>query len=518
MRKVLLTTAVLAIAVVCFVLATLPPAPVRHDAGRGDAVLARRTVRGAYHVHTTRSDGADRKAAVAAAAARAGLAFAIFTDHGDATRAPDPPVYIDGVLCIDAVEISTTGGHYVALDMPGAPYPLGGAASAVVEDVARLGGFGIVAHPDHADPELAWTDWNAPVDGIEWLNADAEWRDENVLALSTTLLHYLLRPGPAIASVFDRPIRTIDRWDDLSRSRQVTALAAVDAHGGAGGHRAERRAVIGPSYDASFAALSNRVVLDRPLSGEAAADARLVLGAIRKGNVYSVVDAFSPDVLIGMNAGEVSLQSPLPPGARTVAVDEGKRHRLEIEAAGARGNPAVPWVLTNWVGPHRPLPPAATVAGPAEPLTMGEWRVEKDPGSAGNLDVGAAGVTLRFQLRAGGRESQFVAAAVDPAATGVLGGQRPAALVFDGRAGAPMRISVQLRFPPDDERWVKSVYLDGQSRDVVVPLGELVSAAQSGAALPDAAQVRSLLFVVDTVNTRPGTAGSFTISGLRVRR
>ena len=65
-------------------------------------------------MHTTRSDGAAGKPAIAAAAAGAGLQFVIFTDHGDATRPPDPPVYIEGVLCLDGVEISTADGHYVA--------------------------------------------------------------------------------------------------------------------------------------------------------------------------------------------------------------------------------------------------------------------------------------------------------------------------------------------------------------------------------------------------------------------
>ena len=62
------------------------------------------------------------------AAARAGLKFVVFTDHGDATATPEPPAYRSGVLCLDAVEISTAGGHYIALDMPTAPYPLGGEA------------------------------------------------------------------------------------------------------------------------------------------------------------------------------------------------------------------------------------------------------------------------------------------------------------------------------------------------------------------------------------------------------
>ena len=106
------------------------------------------TVRGSVHVHTFRSDGTGTVDDVAAAARRAGLQFVVLTDHGDGTRDPDPPAYRSGVLVIDAVEISTMGGHYVALGLARAPYRLAGEPRYVVEDVARLGGFGIVAHPD----------------------------------------------------------------------------------------------------------------------------------------------------------------------------------------------------------------------------------------------------------------------------------------------------------------------------------------------------------------------------------
>ena len=121
-------------------------------------------VTGGFHVHTRRSDGSGTPDEAAAAAARAGLIFVIFTDHGDGTRAPDPPQYRSGVLCIDAVEISTSSGHYIALDLPQTPYPLGGEARDVVEDVHRLGGFGVVAHPDSAKPGLQWKEWTAPFD------------------------------------------------------------------------------------------------------------------------------------------------------------------------------------------------------------------------------------------------------------------------------------------------------------------------------------------------------------------
>jgi hypothetical protein len=196
MRKVLIVTAAVLAAVIFFALATLPPRPQTLDTSGIDPDLIRRTVRGAYHVHTSRSDGASDKATIAAAAARAGLKFVIFTDHGDGTAPAEPPAYLSNVLCIDGVEISTNGGHYVALGMRQAPYPLGGDPAAVVEDVARLGGFGIAAHPDSPKASLAWTDWDAPIDGIEWLSADSEWRDESRAALARAFSSYLFRPAP----------------------------------------------------------------------------------------------------------------------------------------------------------------------------------------------------------------------------------------------------------------------------------------------------------------------------------
>ena len=96
----------------------------------------RTPVRGAIHIHTRRSDGTGTVDDVARAASRAGLTFVILTDHGDGTREPDTPSYRSGVLCIDAVEISTASGHVVALGLPRTTYPLGGETRDVVEDIA----------------------------------------------------------------------------------------------------------------------------------------------------------------------------------------------------------------------------------------------------------------------------------------------------------------------------------------------------------------------------------------------
>lgn len=502
-------------AAILFVVAALPAKPVRLPLDHVDSDLRARTVSGAYHIHTTRSDGAADKPTVAAAAARAGLQFAIFTEHGDGTSVPDPPAYINGVLCIDGVEISTNGGHYVALAVGPTPYPLGGEASAVVEDVRRLGGFGFAAHPDNVKSDLAWNDWGAPIDGIEWLNADSEWRDERTVALARLVLAYPFRSGPALASIFDRPSTTLDRWDALSKERRVIALAAADAHGGARTRRAEEgetRAAIGPSYDASFQSVSNRVVLERALTNDAAQDATLLLDAIRQGRVYAVVDAISPDVVLNLGAHALSWTSSSLLPAIPEPFSDGPRHRLEVIAERGPGNPQVPWILTNWVGPPpaTPLPPVAPLANTSPLKPSSAWRVENDPDSSGRVSGAESLLTLEYRLAAGARRSQFVAAAAD-----IEGQASFDALSFRGRASRPMRVSVQLRFRPDDRRWVRSVYLDPVERDVRVPLPEMVAAEQRGAPMPLLSSLRSLLFVVDLVNATPGSYGSFTVSDLR---
>ena len=304
----------------------VPPAPPRLESAAWDDI-ARRTVAGAYHVHSTRSDGAADKPAIASAAARAGLRFLILTDHGDATRPPDPPVYMEGVLCLDAVEISTDDGHYVALDMPRSPYPLGGAAAGVVEDVARLGGFGIAAHPDSPKESLRWTDADAPIDGIEWLNGDSEWRNDSRARLWRAAAGYLFRPGPALTMLLDRPA-TLDRWDHLTSSRRIVGLAGLDAHGGIGrrmedGSRSNIPGI--PSYVASFSSFSLHAELERPWSGDAPADARALFAAIRGGRVYTVIDGIARNGLLDFHAETASGQripmgSELPSGTGATLV------------------------------------------------------------------------------------------------------------------------------------------------------------------------------------------------------
>ena len=499
--------------VVLLLLATLPPAPAAFPLDGADPDLLRRTIRGAYHIHTTRSDGAEDKDAVAAAAGRAGLAFAIFTDHGDATRPPDPPQYLHGVLCLDGVEISTNGGHYVALDMPAAPYRLGGEASAVVEDVSRLGGFGIVAHPFHPKAGLSWTDWDLPVDGIEWLNADVEWRNESPLHLSRVLFDYFVRPAAAVASVLDRPTAAMARWDELSSVRPVTGLAGADAHGSRMGglEEGKRTFAPGPGYEASFRALTNRLILAEALTGDAVADARRVMEAIRAGRAYVVVDGVANGVLLRHGTEGVAVGSAVPQGGEVRSIRSGGRTRIEIDLPGAPGRPPIPWVVSNWTGATPGVPePDRALPGEVPLRLASEWRIEKDPDSSGTLSLLGDAVTTEYRLAPGAEPSQFVAAAADLAPQDTF-----TRLTFRASGGQPMRISVQLRFSPNDDRWVRSVYLDSAEREITITVDELRAADHSGRPLPPGLP-RSVLFVVDLVNARPGSQGAFTIESIRL--
>jgi uncharacterized membrane protein YgcG len=279
---------------------TLPPRPRSTHPGPATPPAAPATARGAYHIHTTRSDGSGTVDEVAAAAARAGLQFIIVTDHGDGTRPPLAPAYRSGVLVIDAVEISTEGGHYAALGLSApAPYRVAGEPRDVVEDVRRLGGFGIAAHPTSRKPELRWTGWETPFDGVEWLNVDTEWRDESRLALLLALARYPFRSEETLASLFSHERDVLDRWDALAPRRRVVGMAAVDAHARIGVAERRESSYMGlatlrvPSYESLFRTFSLHVELPRRLTGDAREDAQAVLAAVREGHLYTVVDALA---------------------------------------------------------------------------------------------------------------------------------------------------------------------------------------------------------------------------------
>jgi hypothetical protein len=553
MKRLLTIAAIVLAAIAIFVTLTLPPA--RRDL----RVFSDGTVRGVLHVHTNRSDGLGTPDEIAAAAARAGLKFVVFADHGDATRKPLPPEYRSGVLCLDGEEISTSAGHYVIVGFPSdLPYPLGGDSRDVIEDAGRFGGFGIAAHPDSPKPDLRWREWTAPFDGIELLNLDTGWRIEAQARgaapkwrLFTTLVDYPFRSPEVIAGLI-HPSGVLSNWEALTRRRRVVTLAGADAHA-----RLDlgRVTLPVPGYESAFRVMSVRIEPEHPLSGDAAADAAVVLNALRAGHLFTAVDAVAAPPAFEFSAtngngtaregDEIAAGGPLQlhvrsnaPADFTTIVRDGLRVLASTRDTADNfvhvpAGPGVFWVEiaapngTTWIRSNpiyvreslTRVPPAqrqpATRSTPmfegAVAATAAGWRVEHDATSLIALDFTRRvnGSTLR--VRYGFDDSpygggQFAALVYDTPA-GLLGFDR---LTLTGRGEHPMRVSVQLR-TDDGRRWQRSTHLDVANQENTVYFDEMLPIGVTPTFKPPLERVRSIMFVLDRGNTRPSASGRWWI-------
>jgi hypothetical protein len=562
-RKLLYTFAALAAVIALAIAALLPASAI--ESPRADWKYGWPVVKGAMHIHSSRSDGTGTIDEIARAAAAAGLQFIILTDHGDGTRRPEPPAYRAGVLVIDAVEVSTSNGHYVALRTPQMPFRLAGQARDVIEDVARAGGFGFAAHPTSLRSALRWHDWEAPFDGLEWLNADSEWRDESGMSLMRALLTYPLRPTEALATLLDRPVDALVRWDQLARKRHVSGVAAADAHArlgleGGAGYDDWTTAKL-PSYESLFRLFVNHVILDQAWTGNAAADAELLLTSLGAGRVFSSIEglatlgAFQVTALsAGMFArpGEyidsshpVELDGTIaaPPGTTMAVLHDGVPiydtvepkfrldigttpgiYRVEARLAGQGDPDAIPWLVSNPIYVNLRAAHSAPKATTVPPVTARaaiateSWRAEAAPGSESALSPGTLEdrtpvLHWRLRLADGPPVAQF-SAIWFPADRSLATHDR---LQLRARADRPMRVWAQLRAPAStgrEQRWAKSVYLGPELTMIDVKLSDFRGIDPPSDDPPPMDRIDSLLLVVDTLNTLPGTEATISIAEL----
>jgi hypothetical protein len=360
------------------------------------------------------------------------------------------------------------------------------------------------------------------------------------------------------------------RWDAITEHRRVVAIAGSDAHARLGLHAntdpyPSRAFVRLPSYEAAFRTLAVVVELTAPPTRDAPRDAAALLAALRAGHVSSVVTALAAPARLDVTAssgeyraragdplpldGPVHIAAHLegPPGTELVLLRRGQplvvasapdlqftapaepaAYRVEARLPAAPGSPAVPWVVSNpiyaGIQAVSAVPPSHGPGVPVRVLytdgpTTG-WRVERSPGSVGAIDttgaIGGTQLMFRWGLAGGVPQGQF-AAAVLPTPGGVAPANR---LVFKARASQPMRVSVQLRAGGEGagQRWRRSVFLDEAPREVTVWLDEITPVGDTRSYRPDFAAIDSVLFVVDTVNTRPGTTGTVYLDEIRLEQ
>jgi hypothetical protein len=205
-------------------------------------------------------------------------------------------------------------------------------------------------------------------------------------------------------------------------------------------------------------------------------------------------------------------------------------YRVEVRLPDAPGSPPIPWIVSNpiYVGYG---PEQSTVAGTrsaARVRTMvyadgpaGNWTVEHSSPSEGALDVVKAVTGTQLLLRyalSGPASSHPFAALVVPADPVIAAHDR---LTFRAHANKPMRVSVQLRAPtshPSGERWHRSVFVDTNPREISVWFDDMRPRGATSTARPRLDKIGWVLFVVDTVNTPPGTAGQLFLDDVRYER
>ncbi|OGR93414.1 MAG: hypothetical protein A2992_03615 [Elusimicrobia bacterium RIFCSPLOWO2_01_FULL_59_12] len=232
---------------------------------------------------------------------KAGLDFALLTDHFnlDAQKDGWERMHQAGgrkLLLLVGEEISPRYNHYLAFNLA-SPLVVSKTdlhSQDVIDTVNAQGGFGFIAHPDHAGAPFVgiraypWVDWEARgFTGLSIWDLMGDWTS------GLTSLWGVLRALACPAGVLRGPRpETLRRWDELAQRSHCVAIGEIDNH-------ATRKRLFGVTktlfpFDYAFRTIRTHVLLPHAFRGDLANDRAAVLNALRLGQSYVSLDLWNP--------------------------------------------------------------------------------------------------------------------------------------------------------------------------------------------------------------------------------
>jgi len=231
-------------------------------------------IEGAYHIHTTFSDGRESLDEIAKLASQANLDFIILTDHGNPNHESySSQGWKEGVLVLAGSELSVSRGHLVALDFELPSRSFSQNAEDAFYEIKAGGGFSIISHP-YSKTHWSWGKF-IEYSGIEIINGDTALK-KNIIASIPSLPALLIKPEYTFLKMLDRPHQNLRKWDELNNLHPIYGYFSLDAH---------------LLYRPALNFLRLHLLLKTPLSDDFDTAKHQVYEALRKGRFYNSIHA-----------------------------------------------------------------------------------------------------------------------------------------------------------------------------------------------------------------------------------
>lgn len=248
--------------------------------------------KGAFHIHSSFSDGRGSIEEISRDAKRSNLDFVILADHGRPNLAASAATgRIHDILLIGASEFSLNEGHLAAAGYRIPAYIFPPEAREAVAEVNRDRGISFVSHP--FDRKIPWTGRQVrDFTGIEIMSLYQLARKVPFYKALIFPLKYLFNSNYALTKLITYPEKELQLWDSLNKENKYYAIYALDAHAKL---QISRKFQLNfPTYAAMFKILTIYVKSENDLQNDPLKAAAAIISAIRCGNFFNVIESLAP--------------------------------------------------------------------------------------------------------------------------------------------------------------------------------------------------------------------------------